>query len=183
MRFSCAPSRAFSLPQGRPTVAPKAPALGRGRPPAIPQVGGPEPGAGVHGKPHLSACGCYIAHLHAIERTDASRAISRAPGGAGRVRTRPQFKVLSRAIQRCACGGRAIDRDGAVSVARPTKHAVCPACLHGTRRWACGAHPFAAAAEHIVGDMTADPAPHSRCLPEVAGSPCAAIRCDCTLTR
>ena len=148
-----------------------------------PQVGGPETGAGVHGEPHLSACGCYIAHLHAIERTDASRAISRAPGGAGRVRTRPQFKVLSRAIQRCACGGLAMDRDGAVSVARSAKHAVSSACLHGTRPWACCAHPIAAAAEHIIGDMAADPAPHSRCLPDVAGSPCAAIRCDCILTR
>ena len=39
------------------------------------------------------------------------------------MRTRPQFKVLSRASQRCASRRRAIDRDGAVSVDRSRKHA------------------------------------------------------------
>ena len=39
------------------------------------------------------------------------------------MRTRPQFKVLSRAFQQCASRRRAIDRDGAVSVDRSRKHA------------------------------------------------------------
>ena len=56
MNFPCIASRPVGLPRWRPTVVPKAPTLGRGRPPATPKVGGPETDAGAHAR-CTAACG------------------------------------------------------------------------------------------------------------------------------
>ena len=171
------------MPPRRRRVAPKAPTLGRGRAPATSKVRGPGTDAGARAAPRPAPWRSYNSPFARHLNITTSPRISRARGGAGRGRTSPRGKVFARAIQRCACGGYSIDWDRAVDAFGTGKHVVSQASQHGTRPVACCAYPIAAAAEHIVGDMTADPAPHSRSLPEVASSPYAAIPLDCTLTR
>ena len=148
-----------------------------------PQVGGPETDAGARGEPRPAPWRSYNSPLARHLNMTTSPRLSRVRGGAARRRASPRCKVLSRAIQRCAFGGYSIDWDRAVDAFGTAKHVVSPACQHGTRLQACCAYLIAAAAEYIVGDMTADLTPHSRSLPEVASSPYAAIPLDCTLTR
>ena len=183
VNFGVFPPRPCGSPPGVPWAAPKASALGGGRPPATPQVGGPGTGAGARGEPRPAAWRAHIWPLARHLNEQSSNRRSRRPGGAGRGGTSPRGKVFARAIRRYTCGGQRMKSDRAADAFGTSKHAVSSRCLQGTAPRACCRQPRDPVAEDIVGDMTAGPAPHSRSLPEVDGSPRAAIRCNDTVTR
>ena len=129
-----------------------------------------------------AARSCDIAIRTSLNK-HVARAPLPAPGMPQPARTRPQRTGLARAIERCASQREPIILKLTRAPADSARTAMIRRAQRGTAPRACRGRPRLAAARDIFGGMSADPAPRSRSLPEVDGSPYAAIHHVDTLTR
>ena len=84
---------------------------------------------------------------------------------------------MARAIERCPSRREPMILKLTRAPADSARTAMIRRAQRGTAPRACRGRPRAATARDIFGGMAADPAPRSRSLPEVDGSPYAAIHC------